>query len=82
MLYFSVSSDIMLLSNMWTGFGLHNCAKGTVVYFGYMDSEGPINGGVSETVVVKFRYLSKSTDIEPFLEGHEQSLAIPIKQVE
>ena len=81
-LYLSVGAYVMLISNMWTEVGLHNGAKGTVVIFGYTDSEGPINGGVSETVVVKFRYLSKSTDIEPFLEGHEQSLAIPIKQVE
>ena len=81
-LYLSVGAYVMLISNMWTEVGLHNGAKGTVVIFGYTDSEGPINGGVSETVVVNFRDLSKISDIEPFLEGHEQSVEIPIKQVE
>ena len=81
-LYLSVGAYVMLISNMWTEVGLHNGAKVTVVIFGYTDSEGPINGGVSETVVVNFRDLSKSTDNEPFLEGFEQGVVIPIKQVE
>ena len=59
-LYLSVGAYVMLISNMWTEVGLHNGAKGTVVIFGYTDSEGPINGGVSETVVVNFRDLSKN----------------------
>ena len=33
-------------------------------------------------MVVNFRDLSKSTDNEPFLEGFEQGVVIPIKQVE
>ena len=73
MLYFSVSSDIMLLSNMWTGFGLHNCAKGKVVDFVYTDSEVPKNCGIPEAVVVQFWCFPKSTDIEPFIEGYERS---------
>ena len=38
-LYLSVGADFILISNMWTEVGLHNGAKGTVVYFGYTDSE-------------------------------------------
>ena len=64
---------------MWTEVGLHNSAKGTVVDFLYMDYEGPRNGVVPEPVMVQFQDLSKSTYIEPFLEGYEQSVAIPMK---
>ena len=37
-LYLSVGAYVMLISNMWTEVGLHNGAKGTVVYFVYTDS--------------------------------------------
>ena len=47
----------------------------------YTDSEGPRNGGLPEAVVVRFRYLAKSTHVEPFLEGYEQSVVIQMKQV-
>ena len=68
--------------NLLTESGLHNGAKVTVVDFVYTDSERPINGGVPEAVVVQFRNLSISTHIEPFLEGYERGVAIPMKQVE
>ena len=44
----------MLTSNLWTEVGLHNGAKGTVVDLVYTNSEGLRNGGVPESVVVKF----------------------------
>ena len=57
---------------MWTEFGLHNSAKGTVVDFMYTDYEGPRNGIVApEAVVVQFRDLAESTGIEPFIEGYK-----------
>ena len=82
MLYFSVGADFMLISNLWTEVVLHNGAKVTVVDFMYTGSEGTRNGGVPETAVVQFRYLSERTHIETFLEGYEQSVLIPMKRVE
>ena len=81
-LYFSVGVDGMLTSNLWTEVGLSNITRGTVLDFVYKDSEGTINGGVPEAVVVQFQDLVESTDIEPFLEEHEQSVPIPMRQVE
>ena len=81
-LYFSVGADGMLTSNLWTEVGLSNITRGAVLYFVYKDSEGTINGGVPEAVVVQFQDLVESTDIETFLEEHEQSVPIPMKQVE
>ena len=48
-LYFSVSVDVALTSNLWTE--LHNGAKGAVVDFVYTDSERPRNDGVPEALV-------------------------------
>ena len=69
----------MLTSNLWTEVGLHNGANGTVVDLVYTNSEGLRNGGVPESVVVKFWDLAENTYIESFLEGCEQSLTIPMK---
>ena len=81
-LHFSVGAYVMLTSILWTTVGLYNGANGTVVDSVYMDSEGPRNGGVPEALAVQFRDLAKITDIDPFLEGYEQSVEIPMKQVE
>ena len=48
----------------------------------YTDSEGTRNGGVPEAVVEKFLDFSKCTGIEPFIEGYEQSVMIPMKYVQ
>ena len=67
---------------MWTEVKLHNGSKITFVDFVYTDSGGPRNNGVLEAVVVQFQDLAKSTDIEPFIEGYEQIVVIPMKQVD
>ena len=78
-LYLSVVADVVLTSNLWNEVGLHNGAKVTVVYFVYTDSEGSINGGGIEAVVVQLQHLAESTHIEPFLEKYERSVAILMK---
>ena len=80
-LYLSVGEDVMLTSIFWTEVGLNNGYKVTVVDFVYTDSEGPRNGDVPEAVLEQFLYLTEITDIEPFIEGCERSVAIPMKNV-
>ena len=81
-LYLYVGADVRLTSNLWNEAGLNNGAKGIVVDFVYTDYYGPKNCGVLEAEVVQFRDLAGSTDIEIFLEGNEQSVAISKKQFE
>ena len=82
MLYFFVCTYAILTSNLWTEVGLYNVTKGTVVYYVYTDSEGSINGGVLDAVVIQLRYLAEGTHIGPFIEVYERSVVIPMKKVE
>ena len=49
--------------------------------FFYISASGPINGGVTESVVVQFRYLAGKDYIQPFLDGYPRSVAIHMNQV-
>ena len=70
----------MLISNLWTEVGLHNGAKGKVIYVVYIDTSGPKNGGIPEAIVVQFWSLAGEDDIQPFLDGYPRSVAIPMNK--
>ena len=40
-LYLTKGYGVMLTSNLWNPVGLHNGARGKVIYFVYMNSDGP-----------------------------------------
>ena len=67
---------------MWTKVGLHNGSEGKVINFVYIDASVPRNGGLSEAVVVQFRYLSGEDNIQPFFDEYPCSVAIPMKHVQ
>ena len=82
-LYLAVGAEVILTSNLWTEVGLHNRAKGKVVDIVYKNAAGPrINNGknLPEAIVVKFHELAD--EVEPFFEGQERTVAIPVSSFE
>ena len=65
----------MLTSNLWTHVGLHNGARGKVIDFVYMNSDGTLSQTLPEAVVVQFSHLEP--DMTAFLEYYPGSVAIP-----
>ena len=57
--------DVTLPSNLWTPVGLHNRARGKVLFF-YMNSDGPRYQALPVAVVVQFCHLEP--DMPDFLE--------------
>ena len=53
-LYLCKEEYIMLTSNFWSEVGLHNGARGKVVYFVYKDSSEPQSGVLPKAMVVQF----------------------------
>ena len=73
-LYLAKGADVMLTSKIWTPIGLHNGARGKVIDFAYMNSDGTRSQTLPEAVVVKFVHLEP--DMPAFLEDYTGSVAI------
>ena len=54
---------------------MHNGARGKVIYFVYMNSDGPRYQTLPEAGVVKFSHLDP--DMPGFIEDYPESVAIP-----
>ena len=65
----------MLTSNLQTPVGLHNGARGKVVDFVYMNSDGPRYQTFPQAVVVQVSHLQ--TYMPAFLEYYPGNFAIP-----
>ena len=74
-LYLTKGDDVMLISNLWTPVGFHNGARGKVIDFVYMNSDGPRYQNFPEAVVVQFSHLEPDTP--DYLEDYPGSVAIP-----
>ena len=64
----------MLTYNLWTPVILHNSARGKVIDFVYINSDGPRSQTLPEAVVVQFIYLDP--DMPDFLEDYPVSVSI------
>ena len=74
-LYLAKGDAVILTSNIWNTVGLHNGARGKVIDFVYMNSDGPRSQTLPEAVVVKFSHLDP--DMPGFIEDYPESVAIP-----
>ena len=66
--------------NLWTDAGLHNCAKGTFIYFVYNNYEDTRSGELSEAVVVQICELY--SEVVNFTPRVPETVAIPVQRVE
>ena len=64
-LYLAKGDDVRLTSNLWTPVGFHNGARRKVIYFVYMNSDGPRYQNFPEAVVVQFSHFEP--DMPDFL---------------
>ena len=64
----------MVTLNLLTPVGLHNIARAKVMYYVYMNSDGPRYQTLPEAVVVKFKQLDP--DMPEFIEDYPGSVAI------
>ena len=74
-LYLEKGADVMLTSNLWTPVGLYNGARGKVMDFVYMNSDGPQSQNFPEAVVVQFSHLYPG--MPDFTEYYSRSVDIP-----
>ena len=65
----------MLTSNLWTPVGLHNGARGKVLDFFYMNSDGSQYQNLPEAVVVQL--INLDPDMPTFQEDYPGSVSIP-----
>ena len=65
----------MLTSNLLTPVGFQNGARGKVLDFVYMNSDGPLSQTLPEAVVVKLIHLEP--DMPAFIEYYPGSVSIP-----
>ena len=74
-LYLANGAGVMLTSNLWTPVGLHNDARGKLINFFYMNSDGPRSQTLPEAVFVQFSHLDP--DMPGFVEDYPGSVDIP-----